>query len=282
MPHLRVAGDSGELIPSTKRFGTALSDIARCANCGHMQLGELPSEQFLAQGYANAESSDYIVEECGQRATARVALARIERHTQRGRLLDLGCWVGFLLDEARRRGWETVGVEPSAFASAFARERLGLDVRGGELFTTDFEGATFDAVVLGDVLEHLRDPGLALDHIASLMAASGVLYLALPDAGSRVARVMGARWWSIVPTHVHYFTRASLRTLLARHGWELLEVTTAPKAFTVRYYLARVGGYSERLSRALVRAAEHAAIAGRIWAPDFRDRIAAIARAPAR
>jgi SAM-dependent methyltransferase len=278
--HLRVAGHAGPegLIPSTRRFGTALSDVVRCTACGHMQLADFPSEAALADAYRHAESTDYVEEEVGQRATARGALERIERYRTPGRLLDVGCWVGFLLDEARRRGWNTVGVEPSAFASAFARERLGLEVRPGDLFTASLEPRSFDAVVLGDVIEHLADPGAALDRIAALTAPGGVLYLALPDAGSRLARALGSRWWSVIPTHVQYFTRASLRRLLERHDWQLLEVTTAPKAFTIRYYADRVGGYSEPASRTLVGLTERAGVADRLWAPDFRDRMAALAR----
>jgi hypothetical protein len=79
---------------------------------------------------------------------------------------------------------------------------------------------------------------------------------------------------------VQYFTRGSLRTLLARHGWTVLDVRTAPKAFTVRYYLERIGGYSPAAARALVRGARAVGLAERMWAPDFRDRMAVIARAP--
>jgi SAM-dependent methyltransferase len=282
--HLSVAGEAGSagLAPTTKRFGTALSDIVRCGACGHMQLAELPSESLLADAYARAESEDYVQEEQGQRATARAALEMIERHAAGRRILDLGCWVGFLLDEARLRGWETLGVEPSAFASTFARERLGLDVRNADLFSAQLEPRSFDAVVLGDVIEHLTDPGRALERIASLTAPGGVLYLALPDAGSAVARALGRRWWSVIPTHVQYFTRGSLATLLARRGWQRLEIRTAPKAFTVRYYLDRTGGYSERVAHALVRTAERVGAADRLWAPDFRDRMSVIARGPDR
>ena len=62
-------------------------------------------------------------------------MSAIEEHARPGTLLDLGCWVGFLLDEARLRGWDGTGVEPSGFASAFAREQLGLDVLTADLFT---------------------------------------------------------------------------------------------------------------------------------------------------
>jgi SAM-dependent methyltransferase len=274
------------LIPTTDQFGTALSDIVRCSNCGHMQLARMPEDAELEQAYASAASDDYVDEEAGQRETARRTLARIEAHapTPEGRerrLLDLGCWVGFLLSEASQRGWETVGIEPSDFASEYARDRLGLDVRTDDLFTAPLPEHHFDAVTLGDVIEHLPRPGEALDRIAGLLGDDGVAWFALPDAGSRLARMMGKRWWSVIPTHVQYFTRASITRLFENHGWEVLEIKTSPKAFTVRYYLERIGGYSQPISKGLVRAASAAGRADRMWAPDFGDRMMVIARRPA-
>ncbi len=247
-----------------------------------MQLARMPADAQLEEAYAEAASEDYVAEEAGQRETARRWLERVERHVPaRAGLLDLGCWVGFLLAEARERGWEeTIGIEPSAFASGYARDRLGLDVRTDDLFTAELPAGHFDAVVLGDVIEHLPRPGDALDRIAALLRPGGVASFQLPDAGSRLARAMGARWWSVLPTHVQYFTRDSIATLLRRHGFGVLEVATAPKAFTVRYYLERVGGYSAPVARGLVRAATRARVADRMWAPDFRDRMAVIARRP--
>jgi SAM-dependent methyltransferase len=280
--HLRVAGDMGDqgLIPTTDRFGTALSDIVRCADCGHMQLARMPSDAELESAYADAASDDYVDEQAGQRETARRMLARIEAHApRRGAILDLGCWVGFLLAEARERGWsEQVGIEPSGFASTYARDRLGLDVRTDDLFAAPLPERHFDAVVLGDVIEHLPRPGEALDRIATLLAPGGVAWFALPDAGSQLARLLGARWWSVIPTHVQYFTRGSIATLLERHGFAVLEAATAPKAFSVEYYLSRLEGYSKPMGRALVRGARSVRVADRMWAPDFRDRMMVIAR----
>ena len=270
-----------DLIPTSRRYVTALADIVRCPVCSHMQLRPMPDAAALERAYAAAASTDYVEEEAGQRATAAALLARLEREVPRGALLDLGCWLGFLLDEARARGWDpVVGVEPSAFASAYARDRLGLDVRTGDLMSADLEPASFRAVVLADVLEHLPDPGAALDRVATLLVPGGAVLLTLPDAGSRVARLLGRRWWSVIPTHVQYFTRASLGRLLAEHGYAIRHVGTAPKAFTVRYYLERVGGYSPALARALTRAAGRAGLAGRMTAPDFRDRMVVIALRP--
>ena len=279
--HISAAGEMGSdgLVPSTRQFGTALADIVRCTRCGHMQLHPMPEELILSHAYAGAAGDEYVDEEAGQRQTARRALDRIELYAaSRGALADLGCWVGFLLAEARDRGWRTVGVEPSRFASAYARDRLGLEVLTADLVSAPLPRASFDAITMGDVIEHLVTPGEGLAQIRELLAPGGVLWLALPDAGSRVARTLGRRWWSVIPTHVQYFTRRSIATLLARQGFEVLEVTTAPKAFTVGYYLERLGGYSPAAGRRLAGTGRALGVAERVWAPDFRDRMAIVAR----
>jgi SAM-dependent methyltransferase len=279
-PHLRVRldGDPATLAADTTAYGHAMSDIARCAACGHMQLETMPDRPSLEEAYSGESEAAYVEEQRGQRATAARALARIERHVSPGALCDLGCWVGFLLAEARDRGWETLGVEPSRFASAYARERLGLDVRTGTLDDTDLPDGAFDAVVMGDVIEHLPDPHAELERVAGLLRPRGVVHLALPDAGSRMARALGARWWSVLPTHVHYFTRASLARLLDRAGFVVEWVGTAPKAFSVEYYAGRLEGYSPAAARAATGALRAAGLADRLVCPDFRDRMAVVAR----
>ena len=148
---LRVAGEIGHrgLAPTTDAFGVALSDLGALHGMRPPPARADALRRRVGGGYGEAASDDYIGEEAGQRA-ARRALARIERWMPGAgapgpgappardtpsapgppRLLDLGCWVGFLLAEARERGWEGVGVEHSAFASTYARERLGLTCAG--------------------------------------------------------------------------------------------------------------------------------------------------------
>ena len=280
---LKVRADLDErgLIPTTDAYGSALDDIVQCAACGHRQLARWPSDVELLELYVGARADHYVEEAEGQRHTAAASLEQIERHVrapEQPRILDLGCWVGFLLAEARDRGWQATGVEPSEYAAAYAREHHGLEILEQDLLSADLPEEAFDAVVLGDVIEHLTDPLAALERIRGLLAPGGVLYLTLPDSGSRLARAMGARWWSVIPTHVQYFSRSSLALLLGRAGFDVLEITTAPKTFSVRYYLWRLSGYSQPLAKGLTRGFELARIADRLWTPDFRDRMAVVAR----
>jgi SAM-dependent methyltransferase len=275
-PGLHVSGGADDFAPTTDQFGVALGDFARCSACGHLQVDPMPVD--LTAAYAEAESEDYEAEEQGQRATAVRDLSRLAPAVPaRGRLLDLGCWVGFLASEAARAGWQVTGVEPSRWAAERARSR-GIDVVEAPLLEAPLPEGGFDAVALGDVIEHFPDPGAALDRVAALLAPGGAVWIATPDAGSRLARALGPRWWSVIPTHLHLFTRRSLTCLLGRHGFEVIAIGTSPKTFSVEYYLNRLGGYWPPLARALVRAARAAGLAQRLWTPDFRDRMYVVAR----
>ena len=171
-------------------------------------------------------------------------------------------------------------MEPSAYAAGFAREEFGLEVIEQDLLTADLEPGGYDAIALGDVIEHLTDPLTALERIAELLAPGGVLYLTIPDSGSRLARRMGARWWSVIPTHVQYFSRASIALLLRRAGFAPLRSAPRRRPSPSATTSAGSAATRPRLARVATRALELVGLADRMWTPDFRDRMAVVARRP--
>jgi SAM-dependent methyltransferase len=236
----------------------------------------LPESTAVATAYSDAVDLVSLREEQGQIATGLRALERIEAVVHPGRFADIGCWTGSLLVAGRSRGWDVIGVEPSVWASDRARDR-GLDVRTAALQDHGLPPATLRVVAMCDVLEHLDDPGLALDEVHRLLEPGGALYLTVPDAGSLVARVMGRRWWSVLPMHLQYFTRDSMRRLLNAHGYRVASERTHAKVFSTRYYAERLGGYSPGIAAAAVRALEAVGMDGRLIAPNFGDRLEVIA-----
>ncbi|HXA41988.1 MAG TPA: class I SAM-dependent methyltransferase [Candidatus Solibacter sp.] len=226
--------------------------------------------------YESAEDLVSIREERGQVETARRALEGIERYVAPARMLDLGAWTGSFMFAARARGWSPVGLEPSEWARSRAVAR-GLDVRPGDLFAPPVDPHSFGLVVLGDVLEHVREPVMALTIIRDLLEPGGALYLTIPNAGSTLARTLGRRWWSVLPMHLQYFTPSSVALALTRAGFSVLFMSTHAKVFSARYYAERLAGYSDLLSRPLVRSVELLGVADRLVAPNFGDRLAVLA-----
>jgi hypothetical protein len=146
-----------------------------------------------------------------------------------------------------------------------------------ELGAADLTSPQYQAVVMCDVLEHLSDPGSAIDLVGSILDRRGVLYLTVPDAGSVIARVMGRRWWSVLPMHVQYFTRSSMGRLLRDRGFTVRHVRSHAKVFTAEYYAERLGGYGVGLEKPVEAALRALRMEHRLVAPNFFDRMEVIA-----
>jgi SAM-dependent methyltransferase len=174
--------------------------------------------------------------------------ARVPR---RGRLLDVGCATGVLVEAATARGWHALGVDVSAFAIAQCRTR-GLNVRQGDLSSTDLADASFDVAVLDDTIEHLLDPGHALDELRRVLTPGGVITLNTPNDGGWLRRAMGRHWFHCKPPeHLYYFSPTTLRALLEAHGFHRVETELSGKYVTARYLCDRLKAYSVPVARAL-------------------------------
>jgi SAM-dependent methyltransferase len=252
-------------------FGRA-GRIVRCSSCGIVRQLDPPTAP-----YEEAADPEYLSEERGIRQTFRRMLDRIERHHEPGRLLDVGCGPGLLLDEARTRGWTTYGIEPSAWGVEQSHGR-GLDVIHGTLESVELEPDSFDAIVAADVIEHVADPTVFAARIHSLLSPGGVVFIATPNIASGVARLLRRWWWSVIPNHLWFFSPETLGSLLRKASLDVVETSSHPKTFSLEYYAGRFGGYSKTLG-ALTRGATRLLGAkDRLVTPDFRDRIAMIAR----
>lgn len=149
------------------------------------------------------------------------------------RVLEVGCSVGHVTGHLVARGNDVVGVEIDAEAAAEAREQatrvhvLDLDLD----YVSAVESGPFDVIVLGDVLEHLRDPLPALRDLAGLLDPEGSFVISVPNVGHIDVRLMliHGRWvyqpdGLLDRTHLRWFTKASLRELLADVGFVAVDV----------------------------------------------------------
>jgi SAM-dependent methyltransferase len=94
---------------------------------------------------------------------------------ERGRLLDVGSGLGFLMDSAARAGWTVEGVEASPTAAAWARKLTGAEVMEGLMETADIPAGEFDAVTILDTLRHVPDPMALLRSARRALRPGGLL-----------------------------------------------------------------------------------------------------------
>lgn len=240
--------------PTERLYTFGSHAVRRCRQCGLEFLDPQPrpddlralyDERYFASADSQSRGYDrYAADEGNLRKTFRRrfrALARRFAIPPRRRVLDIGCALGYFLAVAAEHGWEATGVEISAWAAAAARRRFGLDIREGSLETAEFPPATFDLITMWDVLEHLPDPGRAVRRCHELLTADGSLAFTTPNTAGLLRRLTGRRWveYNKIPEHLFFFNPATIRALLARHGFRVVSIRSEGKYVTPGFLLKR-------------------------------------------
>ncbi len=239
--------------------------VVRCTACGLCYVTPRLSDDDLMEVYAadywDSDSpkergyADYRGQEQNYRKTFEKRAELVDAHTSGpGRALDIGCAAGFFLEVLIDRGWEVMGVEPSAEIAEHGRRRLGADrVHIGDLESAELEPASFDLVTLWDVVEHLTDPVATLQAAAALLAPGGILILETQNIDSRFARLLGSRWHHFKHLeHLYHFTPATVAALLDRAGLRVTRLT--PKYGGKHVSIAFVRERAARLGRGVALA----------------------------
>jgi len=101
---------------------------------------------------------------------------------QRGKVLDVGCAYGFMLEKFPDT-FEKYGIDVSEHAILEARKRLpdALLTVGGAEEKLPFPDDYFDVIMTNDVLEHLENPKAALEQMCRVLKTGGILYINIPN-----------------------------------------------------------------------------------------------------
>ncbi len=249
-PDTFAGGDS--FAASTDEFND-YGRIARCLDCGLVYTNPRPTRATLVRGYGESVDEVYAQEASSRSMNAHLSLSVIKRFAAGGRLLEVGASAGYFLNAARV-DFEVAGLEPSAWACGIARRRFKLEVYPETLEECRrFEPASFDAVAMIDVIEHLCDPAAALKAAARLIKPGGLLYLVTPDIGSLSSRVLRGAWWGLRPAHITYFDKETMRRMLEGAGFEVVHAGSFGRIFTYGYWLSRLRHYPSFLYKTVAR-----------------------------
>jgi 2-polyprenyl-3-methyl-5-hydroxy-6-metoxy-1,4-benzoquinol methylase len=172
------------------------------------------------------------------------------------RVLDVGCSTGYLAERLQQRGATVVGLDMDERAAELAR-RFCTEVHVGDIETMElpFEPGSFDAIVCGDLIEHVRDPQALLARLRPLLRPGGHLVLSTPNIANwamRLSLLFGrfryTEWGILDKTHTHFFTRKTLRECLEAAGYRVVvfdytvpvPVLSAPRVEAIAHRIGRL------------------------------------------
>lgn len=259
------------------RIGSASYGYVTCGECGLVFCNPLPNpsdqaafhrDQYAADASAEPERLHKMDPEHSRQrlyspAYQRWAKGLLERLASRApaersgqiRFLEVGCASGGILKAARELGMSPVGVEVSPEAAAYGRREEKLDIRIGLLEQLGLPAASFDIVLLHDVVEHVPSPMSLLRECVRLLARGGILCLHTVNVESATARYAGKDFYlaDVTGGHIVLFSPSTLKRYGAVLGLEVLALETRG------FRLVQREGDRERMGwrRPFVRLAEN-------------------------
>jgi glycosyltransferase involved in cell wall biosynthesis len=253
--------------------------LVKCRHCNLIYANPRQPAEELSSTYKNMRDEAYIAEEKGRRLADRSILRVLKKMGKTGRMLEIGCATGFLLDEARKSGWEVYGVELSSWAVRHARDNLKIDsIFEGPLREKRFNANYFDVVIMKDTLEHVVDPRGLLNESRRILKNNGIMCITTPDIDSMISRILKARWWGIKQHHIYYFTRRTLFAMLAAAGFIPVKNKSHTRIFSLRYWISRFKSYNRFLHDFFVFLIQRRIIHDVLFPVDFKDQIEVYAK----
>lgn len=210
-------------------------DLYKCSLCNHLFVWPVPSIEDLQHVYSFANSFQVQPKTIFDESThigekPRESLKQIEHFANKGELLDIGCSSGKFLFLARKNGWSVRGVELNKDTAEIALYN-GLEVTMGELSDAHYAPESFDAIHIGDVIEHVQDPTSFMRQVRKLLKADGVIVLVTPNHDAvfprltyGLHRIFRMPWSHPTPPyHLNQFSENSFEKLLATVDMKVID-----------------------------------------------------------
>jgi len=217
-------------------------EFLKCNYCGLVfiahqnylvDLGNFYNKQYYSHWEVNGKMTE--ITKLNKTYTFEVWLREIEKYIAKGRILDIGCAMGFFLEVAQQRGWDVYGIDVSEYAVNLAREKFGSRVSRGTLSDIHFAPDSFDVITMFDVIEHLSSPTETLRNISMILKSKGILAISTVNTDSLSCKLMGSYWSHFKPEHLYYFSSQNIKLILDKTGFSVLEVKDSNKFLSLSY-----------------------------------------------
>lgn len=169
----------------------------------------------------------------------------IKKYLHNGKILDVGCALGFFMEEALKQGFDPYGIDVSEYAVSYSSKHFPKKVVCGDIKKANFKANFFDGVTLFQTIEHLKNPLETIEQIGKILKKNGFLFIATPNHNCMLRKIMGKGWFEYKPAeHLNLFDRKTLKYILNKCGFEMIDVFDDRFYYPLNYITERVAYYT--------------------------------------
>lgn len=194
--------------------------LIRCKDCNHTQLNFTVKPEVMFRNYQYNSGTSLTLRNYFATLAQKI---KTDTGYENARVLELACNDGSQLDEFKKIGWETWGVDPAENIVQEGR-KMGHTILSGFWGVDEFDIPTPHAIVAQNVLAHVPDPIRFLKHCERVMQDHTYLYIQT----SQCNMYRNGEFDTIYHEHLSFFTIASMMRAAEECGLSITEVTKQP------------------------------------------------------
>lgn len=236
-----ICNEAGQIAAFTKHG----FDYVTCPACESLYVSPRPTSEMINRFYRESDSSRYWAEfffpltaEARRihifEPRAQMIVDLVKRFGEtRGplTLVDVGAGIGLFLEAAKATNQfaQVLGIEPGRDLAKVCRSR-GHEVLEKPVEAVLAEELQASVVTSFEVFEHLYDPASFIKSMSLLLDKNGLLIFTTLSVTGFDLQVLWDQSKSISPPHhINFISYHGVRQLMARCGFELLDISTPGK-----------------------------------------------------
>jgi len=237
--YLTFNSDSRSSKYSMGKLQKLSGQLMKCDNCSFVFLNPRMDESDLSGMYKAGVESGYLKQQHNRTYHFRNVIALMVKNLNddKIKILDIGCADGLLLEESKKLGWETLGIEPIKALADYGKETYGIEILNGVFSDFKLKENYFHVVTLLDVIEHLENPKVLLSGVKDIIKPGGLLVASFPDVDSLSAKLFRKKWWMYMKGHINFFNSRSLSLMLNEIDFEAILINNYSKTLDIKYLI---------------------------------------------
>ncbi len=229
-----------KLLYQTKDFmmrGKELFNVVKCRRCDLVFINPRPTQQIIGRYYPQdmywLGETERVDDRNGCDLLEDPKIGKVIKKNygpmykiikrlmpRPGRMLDVGCGIGWFVSYLKQIGWDVYGVDISDEALEYSKRVFGIKTKLGDIVNVEYPEKHFDLITMIGVLEHLPDPKAALRNIHKYLKDDGRLIIVTQNIEGLGAKIFGKYWNGIdAPRHLYDFSPRTLEAMLQATGF---------------------------------------------------------------
>jgi SAM-dependent methyltransferase len=202
--------------------------VGKRCDCGLLYVSPRPEPQEILNLYnsyeADVSAKSRIKAEFAGRLNGRHRLKLIKKILNKGFLLEIGSGAGYFLDESRRAGFQSFGIELNLHQATFIKEQFGIPIEANPFTESSFDGIQFDILCHFDVISHFHDPISEFKKFNRRLKNGGILFFETGNGGD-----LAQCWLKFIgrlqyPQHLFLFSKKNIEQLCTQAGFEIIRI----------------------------------------------------------